>query len=277
MCLLTYIPPDTMPDTEALYNGSVFNDNGHGFAIVCDDHIIVMRGMNSEQMIDTFALLRKMNPQGPALFHSRLATHGATDVKNCHPFYVGHDPRIVVAHNGILPKSCQPDKTDNRSDTAIFAYDVLSRNPFGSLDSRKGRKRIERWLTPYNKLVILSVHPKLKNSAYIFNENQGFWDDGIWYSNDGYLPYVYTTKSYQGKYYTPGSYTEGYSSDPCIMCGAIGSLDYVLNVCKWCNSCIDCGEDLGDCLCRYADEKKAVTMGPTCPTCKYMNCICRNS
>ena len=32
MCLLSYFPPGLMPDTAALLNGAVINDDGHGFA-----------------------------------------------------------------------------------------------------------------------------------------------------------------------------------------------------------------------------------------------------
>jgi hypothetical protein len=65
------------PDTGTLFNGAYLNDDGHGFAIVADEQLIVQRGMQAEPMIDAFNAARRQYPHGPALFHSRFGTHGA--------------------------------------------------------------------------------------------------------------------------------------------------------------------------------------------------------
>lgn len=272
MCLLTYFPPDTLPDTEKLKQGAQFNDDGHGFAIVTPMELKVFHSLNAAETIETFELARKIYPEGPALFHSRYTTHGKTNVKNCHPFFVGNDPRIVVAHNGILPKEVQPKGKDKRSDTAIFARRFLPKNyPLQTLDTKNGRERLERWLTPFNKIVILSTHPKLKYSGYIFNEDEGIWDEGIWYSNDNYLPYntkfvASTFYAKYGKYY--GKYTESYQSDDqCDFCGTIGSLDYVVAICKWCHTCLDCKMGTANCQCYQGNEAKVLGLPKECILC----------
>jgi predicted glutamine amidotransferase len=94
------------PDTDALLTGALVNADGHGFAIVAGrrlDRLIVQRGLDGEAVIDAFIAARLQHPQGPALFHSRLATHGDTTLDNCHPFTLGGDTRTVLAHNGVLP------------------------------------------------------------------------------------------------------------------------------------------------------------------------------
>jgi glutamine amidotransferase len=106
MCLLTYLPAGVQPDTDALLTGALVNADGHGFAIVAGrrlDRLIVQRGLDGEAVIDAFIAARLQHPQGPALFHSRLATHGDTTLDNCHPFTLGGDTRTVLAHNGVLP------------------------------------------------------------------------------------------------------------------------------------------------------------------------------
>lgn len=186
MCILTFLKPGFSPDLDALRGGAIANPHGHGYAIITGDTITVGRGMDPEAVITEFASVRTQYPEGPALFHSRLATHGVRSVENCHPFVVGGDVRTVLAHNGILPDVVHPSPGDPRSDTRIAAEDLLPRRPFGSLDSWAGRERLERWLDT-DKMVLLTVDPTYKHAAYIFNERRGHWDQGSWYSNNSYL------------------------------------------------------------------------------------------
>lgn len=257
--MLTYFPPDTMPNTDRLYNGAITNDDGHGYAIVAGNEIIVGKSMNARTAIEEFEQARAFAPAGPALFHSRFSTHGVTDIDNVHPFTVCNDERTVLAHNGILPASCQPRKGDTRSDTRIAA-EVFLRKAFGPLYSFKARRRIEKWMGEYNKLVVLSTHRAFRQSAYILNEAAGIWDDGVWYSNGGYLPYRYVTKSYAygGWGWEDGKYTTKHSADDedrpvmCYACRAISSPG--LTECVFCGWCFDCNAgSLGQCEC-YVPE-----------------------
>src|SRR4051812_17252054 len=186
MCLLTFFPAGVLPDTDALLNGAIVNNDGHGYGIVADGRLIVGRGMDADAVIAAFAAARAEHRDGPALFHSRFGTHGKPCVDNCHPFPVGGDARTVIAHNGVLPAAVQPSKGDARSDTRIAAEDFIP--ALGSLRARRIRLRLQRWMTPHNKIVILTVDRRFKQRSYILNENCGIWDGGIWYSNDGYRP-----------------------------------------------------------------------------------------
>jgi glutamine amidotransferase len=255
MCLLTFLPADVMPDTTALLNGAYLNDDGHGFAIVTDDHLIVHHGMDAEVIVDAFAAARHAHPHGPALFHSRFGTHGKRTVDNCHPFPVGGDERTVVAHNGVLPDAVQPAKGDPRSDTRIAAEDFLP--TFGSLRARRTRQRLQRWMTTHNKMVILTVDRRFKEPAYILNENAGTWDGGIWYSNDGYLPPHYSRWGPvdesawhwppERTWGDPGRHRDRGGFGRCGFCHAI--IDTFDNECPHCGWCFDCGEMPEDCQC----------------------------
>src|SRR5919197_328019 len=143
-------------------------------------------GIPADLMIEPSPAPRHAHPHGPALFHSRFGTHGKRTIDNCHPFPIGGDNRTVMAHNGILPAVVQPAKGDPRCDTRIAAEDFLPL--LGPLRARRTRLRLQQWMTPRNKIVILTVDQRFKDRAYILNEEAGIWDGGIWYSNDGYLP-----------------------------------------------------------------------------------------
>ncbi len=185
MCLLTFLPAGVMPDIAALRQGTELNRDGFGFAIVSEGTLIVRRGLNAEEMLDKFATMREVHPDGPALFHSRLTTHGQTSLLNTHPFFVGNDPLTVIAHNGIMPSQVRPKKGDGRSDTRIVADDFIPEK-VGELTADLNRLYLEKWITPANKMVILSANPYMPEQAYILNEDEGIWSGGAWYSNDGF-------------------------------------------------------------------------------------------
>jgi predicted glutamine amidotransferase len=251
MCLLTFFPAGIKPDTTALTHGTLFNNDGHGFAIVTKDRIIVERGMDADSLIEAFAQWRNRHPDGPALFHSRFGTHGANDLDNCHPFAVGGDSRTVMAHNGILPEVVQPAKQDPRSDTRIAAEDFLP--TFGSLRWRHTRVRLERWMTPHNKVVLLTVDPRFEQHAYILNESSGIWDGGIWYSNDGYLPLrqqrMYGYSRWATDMWKSATHELLDTPDRCGGCWLAQVDD---DRCPLCGRCADCEELNRYCICQSA-------------------------
>ena len=51
-----------------------------------------------------------------------MATHGSVSLDNTHPFYV--NDKVALVHNGIL-HCVEDDKKNDRSDTRVFAEDVL--------------------------------------------------------------------------------------------------------------------------------------------------------
>ncbi|MGV9678835.1 class II glutamine amidotransferase [Nocardia sp. NPDC003482] len=248
MCILTFYRPGITPDLDALAAGAFANPDGHGYALVADDRILVGHGLDPREVITEFVSARAAFPDSFALFHSRLATHGTVTTDNCHPFYVGGDKRTVLAHNGILPKNVQPAKDDPRSDTRIAAEDFLPRQPFGSLDSWAGRDGLERWMGS-DKMVLLTVDPDYKHTAYLFNEHFGHYSpDGVWYSNTSYR-------------WASNSLAWWDDDDPyCGMCGDELDPRQVGSHCTFCGYCQSCFRRFPHCSCpnldgqtRYAD------------------------
>ena len=254
MCLLTYLPLGREPDLTALHAGAEYNPDGHGYAIVTSttanggmgERLIVVKGLDADVVLERFERDRRAHPAGPALFHSRLRTHGRLDEANCHPFTVGGDPRTVIAHNGILPAAVRPARTDPRSDTRIAAEDYLP--ALGPLHLRRTRLRAERWMGPDNLMVLLTVDRRYRQHAYLFNEASGLWDHGIWYSNDSHVPLPPAreplwTRSWRhavGGHQRAGVLT-------CASCGTIADPQH--EWCPWCGHCWACAEPPEECPC----------------------------
>ncbi|MGW5922119.1 class II glutamine amidotransferase [Nocardia fluminea] len=246
MCILTFVKPGIVADYDALAAGAEANPHGHGWAVHAGERLIVGHGLDPKITITEFAQARMLFPDGPALFHSRFATHGKQTTANCHPFAIGGDKRSVLAHNGILPEHVHPLKGDDRSDTRIAVEDFLPRLPFGSLDSWTGRTRFERWLGT-DKAVILTIDPTFKHPAYIFNEQRGHWRDGSWYSNHTYD----LGRFPQGVVYDY-SFDEGYCDNCLIDLNDIDGADGPH--CPNCGYCAQCQRTYPRCTCACPDE-----------------------
>lgn len=204
MCMLTYFPENAMPDRDALLNGAAYNDDGHGFAIVSNGKLIIRKSMDGVKLVDAFLRERAKHPSGPALFHSRIGTAGPNDLSNCHPFRVKFDRRTVVAHNGILPTMVQPWKGDRRSDTRVFTDEFLPAIDPMMWTSTAAVVRMEKWLG-HNKILLLSVNPDYPRQAILFNEELGYWDAGVWYSNKDYqggFHHLYSAYGKSTSYYS---------------------------------------------------------------------------
>lgn len=181
MCLLTFMNENTTADIDQLRVGAENNPDGFGFAVHAGSHIIRHSGLEFERVLDRFLKARAQH-SGPALFHSRITTHGGTSLENCHPFQVGRDRQTVMAHNGMLPI----DAKNGKSDTRIFAETMFpSWGGAATLNSKKMRKKLSKFANG-SKLVFLSANPDVNYDWTIINEKDGHWDGDVWWSNNSY-------------------------------------------------------------------------------------------
>lgn len=185
MCLIVYKPETAKFDKAILANGWRMNDDGAGF-MAWDGRrkLIVKRGFFSFkeliEALEPYAHLR-------CAVHFRWATHGLKDAANCHPFKI--TKRLAMMHNGIITNI---EMTDKRfSDTWHFAR--VCANTLQSVPNfwRQADKKlkIETVIGNGNKLVFMD---NLGN-VEIYNEDEGSWLDGCWYSNT-----LFTFGSYAG-------------------------------------------------------------------------------
>jgi glutamine amidotransferase len=243
MCILSFLPPEATVDVDGLWNGGICNPDGHGWAIVEPDRIVTGKSLDLAEALESFVAARERNPAGPALFHSRWATHGTVDLQNVHPFVVGGSELTVVAHNGVLPAEAHPEQGDDRSDTRKFADEILPTR-YRRLDRRRSQDALSRWCGRSNKLVILTVDSRYQRNSYLVNEGLGRWDadTGIWHSNEDYLGVAIPIAS------TPRGRSR------CELCwwGEVDDQGY----CGQCRSCCDCYEHIRECLCWNRDAAR---------------------
>lgn len=245
MCLLTVFPmPDLLDGAtmNRLTNGSNWNADGSGFAVVVGNRIEIGKSLSGDEAIDQFARVYS-RATGPALFHSRRATHGGKNTDNVHPFEVHGLHNTYLAHNGIMPLAAIPEKTDPRSDTRLFADEFLAAR-WERLDSPKVRSNLENWLGD-NKVAVLTTNRRYRRNLYVFGLSKGEWVDGVWFSNGDHSDDQYKAFSrhwaFEDKVYA-------LAGDDCISCKKLGTVDSI-GMCTECMTCQDCGEDISACDC----------------------------
>lgn len=262
MCLLVVSEPNSTPNKKDLECASCNNPHGFGYAVIAGNEIIRGRGMSSKKVIKEFLEVRKKFPNSYAMFHARLATHGVKNEDNCHPFIVGGDTQTYLAHNGILDIDIHA--TDRRSDTRVFAEDVLpAMGGVSSLDDDNVWKMVSQWATG-SKIAILTLDPTAKAECYIINENTGLWDnEGNWWSNSTYKVRDYYNLEYRPtqtsteKIFAHNPATYNPDEYACIVCDNIPYEDANPYYCEMCLGCYDCSGTYGDtCLCWSPEADK---------------------
>jgi hypothetical protein len=189
MCIAIYKPKDKVLSLATLKECYTSNPDGAGFMYAENKKLHIEKGFFSFQSFyDAF----KKHESKQAVIHFRIKTHGKIDTTNCHPFAVNN--AIGFVHNGIISGFGDA----NHSDTIGFNQSILQPlvSKWGNLalfqdpiiDLIEGR-------IGYSKLVFLDRHGNHK----IMNEHKGTWDDGVWYSNDSYKPYVAPVTTYDWK------------------------------------------------------------------------------
>ena len=268
MCLLM-VSMGQVPDYNHISNANINNPDGFGFAVHTGDRIITSRGMNPQKTVDKFYdTLDKAGKDFVAIYHSRITTHGDSIVENAHPFKVDGRSDLILAHNGMLP--IHPKAGDRRSDTRIFAEDIMVNMGIEMLDDKHSFARLEDWAAG-SKIAILSNAPELRDSVYIVNEHLGAWEGDIWWSNSSYKnAYTFYGTGYYGSKSTAGLWSTdslleadrnaliGTGDDPfgrngtevCYNCfNGIDEESYSTGVCNLCDSCLDCFEHSMQCMC----------------------------
>ena len=180
MCIAIYKPEGKVLSQATLKECYDANPDGAGFMYAEDKKLHIQKGFFS---YDSFYKAYKDHETKQAVLHFRIKTHGKIDTTNCHPFTVNSS--LAFVHNGIISGFGDA----NHSDTIGFNHGVLQPlvNKWGNLALFQDPiiNLIEGRIG-YSKLIFLDRHGNHK----IMNEGKGQWDDGVWYSNNSYKPYV---------------------------------------------------------------------------------------
>jgi len=199
MCLAIYQPVGKEVPEKHLKTGFDNHSDGCGIAWADGGKLHIKKGVGMK--FDEFYEFYKSVKQYPCLIHFRKSTSGKIDEANCHPFLFADD-KYAAIHNGVINIKCN-DK--DFSDTYHFIKLVL--DPL----IRKYNIPINDGSLNYllctsigsDKLAVMDGNGK----TYIFNEEKGNWEDGVWYSNTSFRwSYGTTTTTYYGEH---SSYYKG--------------------------------------------------------------------
>lgn len=179
MCIAIYKPAGTKHlNKKMLRQCSWNNPDGMGVMWASRGTIQMYKTLDDfEKFYSVVNSLQMLNL--PMVLHFRFTTHGGTNMANCHPFYVPNtNGELAMCHNGVI--SGLPD-AKLKSDTRFFA-DVLSGLKDGWMYDITMISMLEEFLGRGNKVVYMDKDGEVG----ILNEKSGTWDEGVWYSNDGY-------------------------------------------------------------------------------------------
>lgn len=178
MCIAIYKPANTILSEETLQNSWNNNSDGGGFMFVENKKLIVIKGLMT---FEAFKTAYEPHKNKECVIHFRIATHGKTDAKNTHPFFISENLGLV--HNGIIGKvSCVSNK--DMSDTWHFIDQHIKTlyelHPDFWIND-KIKELIESYIG-HSKIIFLDND----GNCDIYNEQLGSWDGLSWYSNNSY-------------------------------------------------------------------------------------------
>lgn len=176
MCLGSVHPPGKRAVERHLRNGLETNYEGAGYAVWDGDFLSWNRQLDGERMLEEFLVMRELYPQSWGIFHSRLSTGSAVTSSRCHPVPAGG---WLIFHNGSLPSL----DTSERSDTQVFAEDILPRMLTVFPDKQRMADWIGHWAGRANKIALLHQD----HGVLIVNRREWFEEDGVLHTNADYL------------------------------------------------------------------------------------------
>jgi predicted glutamine amidotransferase len=196
MCIIVAKPIGAEVDMDTLQICGDNNGDGCGYAFHDGDKIQVRKFLSTEALLTSYQDVVKTQfteKDTPAILHFRIATEGAINKDNCHPFKISDD--LIMAHNGTIKGI---DLIEGATDSESFAKNYLSFLTPDLLQRNSVQRLIKKDLT-FNKLAFLDSDGRIT----ILNMEKGELDDstGVWYSNTSY-------KCYRRSYYGGAGYND---------------------------------------------------------------------
>ena len=198
MCVIIYKPFDKQLSMERLQEAHKANPDGCGFMWAANGELHIAKGCGDFMTFHfPYLYFTMKNPKSDFVLHFRTASASDISHEACHPFYINDN--LGFAHNGNLiefAKYFGKGRNDNRSDTQAFRDQILKKFPQDFLSIPEIRDLLEQYCREsYSKMVFMDAQGKVT----IINEQGGYWEDGVWYSNGGIKNY--SGYGYSGAYY----------------------------------------------------------------------------
>ena len=174
MCLAIYKPAEAKIRKEYLEAGNSGNRDGLGIVISTPDGMIRFRHLTDFNSL--YALYQEYEKY-PMMIHFRIDTAGKVIEENCHPFQIKGN--LFMCHNGGF---WEWDREHIKSDTRLVA-EQLAKIP-NIEEILNGTKpylmKIAEKIIGGQKVIMMD-----RFHYHIFNEHNGLWKDGSWFSNGG--------------------------------------------------------------------------------------------
>ena len=188
-----------MPDESTLKTMWTNNPHGAGLMYARDGRVYIEKGyMDWTSFFERVKTLGDVTDEA-VIMHFRIATHGSVIPGNTHPFPVSRDVialtklrgscKVGVAHNGIIPIEPRAGISDTMEYIATRLAPRAEEDP-DWYKSEDVLMEIGREIK--SKLAVLDGDGFISYYGNFITEK-----DGMIYSNDSYLPRVYTRYIYR--------------------------------------------------------------------------------
>lgn len=188
MCIGIYKPGNKSLPKFVLLNCFDNNPHGAGYAYIEDGQVFIRKGFfEFEEFWESFNAVQTVN-KNPMLIHFRVATFGVVNKFNCHPW--GINERYAMIHNGTIEKFSYWQA--NVSDTGHFTHNVLKPmfEQSEGLHKEKFAQILIEQAIGTGKIAILGADGEVT----IYNEKNGHWVAGVWFSNTSFYPDYHSKK-----------------------------------------------------------------------------------
>lgn len=225
MCLIIHRPAHAAPIPSGwIADFRTRNHDGFGAWWIENGAIQIIKTMIAAEIEPIIRKIEKKHVE--AGFHWRMATHGAENVTNVHPFPVILNPKkphdMVLAHNGVLSEWAPAKKDSGPNDTLNFIREMMV--PFCQ---RLGVQHLFAPIPTFDRelleFVIGSNRLLLTHTAHGFARIGDPWMQwrGLWLSNtyawsssqrereDGPIVAPAYAASYSSSYVSGWTYTNG--------------------------------------------------------------------
>lgn len=175
MCVAILSPAGKTLDKTDMARAHAANPDGCGFAVRKNGTVRIAKGLwTFDEFWERFAPVQHLE----AVVHFRMASAGVITPSNCHPFKLVDGSALI--HNGHLARYGYERLSDTAHWVASVLNPVLMRQP-DALRDVLTRTLLEDGIGN-SKMVIL---PK-SGTPVVLNEEAGYWERGIWYSQIRY-------------------------------------------------------------------------------------------
>lgn len=181
MCIIVAKERNKEFDKEKLDFSYKSNTDGCGIMWYEDNKVKTYTTLDYEEFKD-FLEGYDWFKEYPAVIHLRYTTVGDTTLELCHPFTTSLG---AMMHNGTIHSAKDKAEACNISDSkllAMYLHDIEQQATVDIYDTIGFKYLLEQLLGYINRVVFLGNDGEIR----IFNEDNGDWVNGIWYSNDYY-------------------------------------------------------------------------------------------